>query len=145
MKSRMILPALLAVGLFCLVSTSSAKAGLFGRHATEPGCGCEAAVEPACGCEADAVRHVLCAARWPVGSPASPLCRQDALAASPLVSPLAVQSPLVVLSPLAVQSPLAVANRLATPARVGLLLGFALIALPSALLRARLLRARLWC
>ncbi len=43
MKSRMILPALLAVGLFCLASASSAQAGLFG-HA---GCGCE----PACGCE----------------------------------------------------------------------------------------------
>ncbi len=43
MKSRMILPAILAVGLFCLLSTSNAQAGLFGHSG---GCGYEAA----CGC-----------------------------------------------------------------------------------------------
>ena len=63
MKNRAMIPAILAVGLFCLVSVSSAQAGLFHHHkagcdcgcavAAEPSCGCEAA-EPSCGCEADA-------------------------------------------------------------------------------------------
>ena len=69
MKSRMILPAILAVGLFCLVSISSAQAGLFGHNS---GCGCEptCGVEPACGCEVSC-DPCCCPARGPVGPPAS--------------------------------------------------------------------------
>lgn len=47
MKSRMFLPALMAVSLFCLASASNARAGLFGHGGCEPSCGCE----PTCGCE----------------------------------------------------------------------------------------------
>ena len=75
MKTRMILPAMLAVGLFCLIGTSSANAGLFGRGCAEPSCGCEAA--PACGCEATCEPTCCASARWSVGPPEGPLRREE--------------------------------------------------------------------
>jgi hypothetical protein len=52
MKSRMLLPALVAVGLLCMVSASNASAfELLNRvlYGHDGGCGCDAA--PTCGCD----------------------------------------------------------------------------------------------
>ena len=95
MKSRMILPALLAVGLFCLISTSSAKAGLFGRHARSRAVVARqwsrrVAVKQT-PVRIPAVRRA--SACWPACVPSA---LRSTLAVSRLASPLVVPSPLVV-------------------------------------------------
>ena len=130
MKSRMILPAMLAVGLFCLVSTSSAQAGLFGRY-------------------------TAASRLWPAVTVASPLvvvkthlcdpcCAPRALACwlvcEPSVLPRSLlrarlRAGLWCASPLVVSSPLAVASRLVIPAVRRRALACWLVCVPSALPR----------
>ena len=60
MKSRMLVPALVAVGLFCMATASSASAFELLNRAIFGGtymgsCGCDTA--PACGCDNDCGRH----------------------------------------------------------------------------------------
>lgn len=60
MKSRMLLPALVAVGLFCMISASTASAfellnRTFLGGSYMGGCGCD--VAPTCGCDNGCGRH----------------------------------------------------------------------------------------